>query len=198
MNNFVVAALSRYFEMDEERAAGLNTIKGKLISLHIRELDKTLSLRVSQNHVVEETNSALQADVEISVSLKILPEFIIGIDQDKLLKNGGIEIKGDSHVASVFQNTLREIEIDWEEQLAKYTGDAFAYQIGRGARVAHSFARQLRENMRQDMRDYLQDNIQVSATQDEVDQFIEDVDSLRSQTDRLEARLDKLQKLLDS
>ena len=77
MNNFVVAALNRYFEMDEERAAGLNTIKGKLISLHIRELDKTLSLRVSQNHVVEETNSALQADVEISVSLKILPEFII-------------------------------------------------------------------------------------------------------------------------
>ena len=192
MKDVIISGLNRYIETDQERAAGLDQIKGKLIRLYIREIEKTLSLRVQQRYLQEESDSDIDADVEISISLKILPEFLMGADQDKLIKNGGIEIKGDAHIASVFQNTLREIEIDWEELLSKYTSDAAAYQIGRGAKALHSFARRLRENIRQDLRDYLQDNVQASATQDEVNQFIQDVDSVRAKTDRLEARLNRL------
>ena len=189
----IIAALNRYIEADQERAAGLDQIKGKLICLYVREIDKTLSLRIEQRYLQEETNNDVEADVEISISLKILPEFLIGADQDKLIKNGGIEIKGDAHIASVFQNTLREIEIDWEEIISKYTGDAVAYQIGQGAKAVHSFGRNLRDNMRQDLRDYLQDNVQAAATQEEVDQFIQEVDNVRAKADRLEARLNRLQ-----
>jgi ubiquinone biosynthesis protein UbiJ len=193
MKDVIIAGLNRYIESDQERAAGLDQIKHKLIRLYVRELDKTLSFRVQQRYLQEESDSAVDADVEISISLKILPEFLLGADQDKLMKNGGIEIKGDAHIASVFQNTLREVEIDWEELLSKYTGDAVAYQVGRGAKAVHSFGRHLRENMRQDLRDYLQDNVQAAATQDEVNQFIQDVDSVRASADRLEARLNRLQ-----
>ncbi len=193
MNDIIIAALNRYIEADQERAAGLDQIKSKLIRLYVREIDKTLSLRIEQRYLQEETNNDVEADVEISISLKILPEFLIGADQDKLIKNGGIEIKGDAHIASVFQNTLREIEIDWEEIISKYTGDAVAYQIGRGAKAVHSFRRNLHDNMRQDLRDYLQDNVQAAATQEEVDQFIQEVDNVRAKADRLEARLNRLQ-----
>ena len=193
MRDVIVAVLNRYIEADQERAAGLDQITGKLIRLYIREIDKTISLRIGQRYLQEEIDSDVEADVEISISLKILPEFLMGADQDKLIKNGGIEIKGDAHIASVFQNTLREIEIDWEEMVSKYTGDAVAYQIGRGAKAVHSFGRSLRDNMRQDLRDYLQDNVQAAATQDEVDQFIKDVDKVRAKADRLEARLNRLQ-----
>ena len=192
MNDLIIAGLNRYIESDQERAAGLDQIKGKLIRITIREINKTLSLRVQQRYLQEESSSDTDADVEISVSLKILPEFLMGADQDKLIKQGGIEIKGDAHIASVFQNTLREIEIDWEELLSKYTGDAVAYQVGRGAKAVHSFGSRLHNNMRLDVRDYLQDNIQASATQGEVDQFIQDVDSVRAKADRLEARLNRL------
>ncbi len=193
MKEVIIAGLNRYIESDQERAAGLDQIKGKLIRIYIREPDKALSLRIQQRYVEEEYDNSIDADVEISISLKILPEFLMGADQDKLIKNGGIEIKGDTHIASVFQATLRGIEIDWEELVSKYTGDAVAYQIGRGAKAVHSFGSHLRENLRQDLRDYLQDNVQASATQDEVDQFIQDVDSVRAKADRLEARLNRLQ-----
>ena len=193
MKGLIIAGLNRYIESDKERAAGLDQIKGKLIRITIREIDKTLLLRVQQRYLQEETNNDVSADVELSISLRILPEYLLGADQDKLIKSGGVEIKGDAHIASVLQNTLREIEIDWEELLSKYTGDAVAYQLGRGARAAHSFGQRLRDNLRQDLRDYLQDNIQASATQDEVDQFIQDVDKVRATADRLEARLNRLQ-----
>ncbi|MDW3095820.1 MAG: SCP2 sterol-binding domain-containing protein [Gammaproteobacteria bacterium] len=192
MNDLIVAGLNRYIELDKERVVGLDQIKGKLISLHLRELNKTLLLRVGQHCFQQELDLEIEANVEISVSLKILPEFLMGVEQDKLIKNGGIEIKGDAHIASVFQNTLREIEIDWEEILSKYTGDAVAYQLGRGAKSVQSIMKQLNDNMRQDIRDYLQDNIQASATKGEVEQFIQGVDKVRAQTDRLEARLNRL------
>lgn len=192
MKDIIIAGLNRYLEADQERAAGLDSIKGKVIRLYVREIEKELLLRIQQRYI-EDADSDVQADVEISISLKIVPEFFMGADQDKLIKHGGIEIKGDAHIASVFQNTLREIEIDWEELLSKYTGDAVAYQFGKSAKALHSFGQSLRQNLHQDMRDYLQDNIQASATQDEVDQFIQEVDNVRAKADRLEARLNRLQ-----
>jgi len=147
-----------------------------------------------QGPLIEEADDELDPDVEIKMSVKSLPDYLMGVDQDKLIKYGSIEVIGDTHVASVMQNTLREVEIDWEEIISKYTGDAVAYQLGKGMRALHTFGEHLCDNLRQDVRDYLQDNVQVSATQDEVDHFIQQVDVTRAQVDRLEARLNRLQK----
>lgn len=192
MKKIIISILNRYLEQDSERAISLRQIKDKVIRVVVREINLDIKLKVNDSSF-EEIQLDDVADVEISVSLKILPDFLMGVDQDKLIKNGSIEIKGDTHVASVMQNTLKEIEVDWEEIISKYTSDSVAHQIGKGARAFHSFADRLRDNMRQDMRDFLQDNIQVSATQEEVDQFIKEVDATRAQTDRIEARINKLQ-----
>jgi ubiquinone biosynthesis protein UbiJ len=49
----------------------------------------------------------------------------------------------------------------------------------------------LGENMRLDVRDYLQDDLQVAVTKSEVEHFIQEVDDTRARVDRLEARLNK-------
>ena len=188
----IVTAINRYIDLDKERAVGLTQIDGKTIGIFVRELDARITLCVDNMSLQELADPDDEPDVEIIVSLKALPDLLLGVDQDQLIKKGDIEIKGDAHIASVFQNTLRAIEIDWEELLSKYTGDSVAYQIGLGVKGMHAFGRRLRGNMRQDLRDYLQDEIQVSATQDEVSQFVQEVDSVRAQADRLEARINRL------
>ena len=50
----------------------------------------------------------------------------------------------------------------------------------------------MNENFRLDVRDYLQDNLQVAVTKEEVDEFVRDVDTIRAQIERLEARLNRL------
>ena len=192
MKNIIIVALNRYLEQDKERANQLSQIKGKVIRILIQEIKLDLLIKIQESYFEEISQEETLADVEIDISLKVLPDFLLGTDPDVLIKNGAIEIKGDTHIASVMQNTLKEIEIDWEEIISKYTGDTVAYQLGKGARALHTFGDRLRDNMRQDIRDYLQDNVQVSVTQDEVDQFIKDVDTTRAQVDRLEARLNKL------
>lgn len=188
----IVTSINRYIDLDKERAAGLAQIDGKTIGIFVREFDARINLCVDNLSLQELADPDNELDVEIVVSLKALPDLLLGADQDQLIKRGDIEIKGDAHIASVFQNTLRAIEIDWEELLSKYTGDSIAYQIGLGVKGMHAFGHRLRGNMRQDLRDYLQDEVQVSATQDEVSQFVQEVDSVRAQADRLEARINRL------
>lgn len=192
MKNLIITALNRYLAQDVEKAKSLEQINGKAICIVLRDTGLNLGLRVRGSSVEEFNDSNVKPDVEIIVSPSTLPQFMLGTEQDQLIKSGDIEIRGDSHIASVLQNTLRNIEVDWEEIVSGYLGDAAAYRLGTGARALHAFGHRLRQNIRLDMRDYLQDNLQVSATQDEVDQFIKEVDQVRAQTDRLEARLDQL------
>lgn len=192
MKHVIVASLNRYLDCDPERVGQLNQIEDKVIALTIKELETTLYLQVVDLHLESITDTDVSPDVELIVSLQVLPDFLLGVDRNQLIKNGDIEIIGDTHVASVFNNTLCEIEIDWEELLAARVGDTLAYQIGISAKKVSGLYRRFQENIRLDMRDYLQDSLQVAATQFEVDEFIQDVDKLRAQVDRLEARLNRL------
>ena len=193
LTQIVVSTLNRYLDLDPERAAALAAIDHKVIKLFIRELDKALTIQVENLRAHEVAGNDMAVDVNINLSLKALPELALGVDQNQLIKQGRIEINGDAHVASVLQNVLREIEIDWQEQLSKYTGDALAYQAGKAVKQAHSFGRRLSNNLRADLRDYMRDEMQITATREEVDTFVQEVDAVRAQTDRLEARIKRLQ-----
>ena len=193
LNKTIVDTINLYISADNERARSLSQIDGKVIKIHLKELDRGVILKIKDLSVIELSESENEKDVEIIVSLKVISNYLLGIDKDRMLKNGDLEIKGDAHVASVFQHTLKEIEIDWEEVLSKYTGDTVAHYIGSGVREIFSLGQRMKENLRLDARDYLQDNLQVAVTSEEVNGFMHEVDSIRAHVERLEARLDRLQ-----
>ena len=193
LTRLVAGALNRYLDLDPERAAVLAAINHKVIKLFIRELDKVLTVQIENLRAQAVTDSTAAVDVSIDLSLKALPELALGADQNQLIKQGRSEIKGDAHVASVLQNVLREIEIDWQEQLAKYSGDAFACQADKAVRQIRSLGHRLGHNLRADLRDYMRDEMQLIATHEEIDAFVRAVDTARAQTDRLEARIKRLQ-----
>ncbi len=191
INSFLIATFNRYLSCDPERAQALASIDGKVLWLTFKEPQHTLAMQVA-GHTLRAADNDAHSDAAIVVSVNVLTDKLAGADQNQLLKNGSIEIQGDSHIASVFNKVLQEVEIDWQDIISKYTGDVIAHQLAAGAQAVHSIMHNLRENARLDMRDYLQDDLQVAVTQGEIDDFIEHVDALRAQTDRIEARLNKL------
>lgn len=192
ISNVIVSGVNRYISADPERANELSQINGKTIKLYLKELNQNIILKINDLSVVELEETADKTDVEIIVSLKVLSDFMLGVDKESMLKNGDLEIKGDAHVASVFQHTMKSIEIDWEEILSDYTGDAIAHHLGAGIRELHALRARMKENFRLDARDFLQDNLQVAVTKEEVDEFMREVDTMRAQVERLEARLNRL------
>ena len=190
LNTLIVSSFNRYLDCDPERAQALENINDKILSITIKEANFTLIMQV-QNARFFEADLSRQIDASIIVSMHVLSGKMRGQDQNQLLKDGIIEIQGDSHVASVFNKVMNEIEIDWQDVISKYTGDIVARQITTGAKSVASVLRRLGDNLRLDVRDYLQDDLQIAVTESEVEHFVEQVDDLRARTDRLEARLNK-------
>jgi len=190
LNTLIVSSFNRYLDCDLERAQALENIDDKILSITIKEANFTLIMQV-QNARFFEADLSQQIDASIIVSMHVLSGKMRGQDQNQLLKDGIIEIQGDSHVASVFNKVMNEIEIDWQDVISKYTGDIVAHQITTGAKSVASVLRRLGDNLRLDVRDYLQDDLQIAVTESEVEHFVEQVDDLRARTDRLEARLNK-------
>ena len=101
-------------------------------------------------------------------------------------------------VAQAFERLLKQIDIDWEEMLSRYTGDAIAYQVGNLVRGLKNWGQQSTNAFADDLRDYLQIEAQYLPLPDEVEAFNNAVDDLRAAAERLEMRVQRLQNRLAS
>lgn len=107
---------------------------------------------------------------------------------------GNVRIDGDTALAQRFSEALAGLDIDWEEQLARLTGDIAAHEVGRGVRAAARQGERMREVTAANLSEYLTEEARLLPHRFEVDEFLADVDTLRDDVARLEARIALLEK----
>ena len=115
----------------------------------------------------------------------------------KTLFSGDVTITGDVETGQAFKAILDDMDIDWEEQLARLTGDVIAHQAGNMARRTRRVLRHGKAALEQDLGEYLREELRVLPARIEVENFSADVDRIRADTDRLAARIRRLQKTGD-
>lgn len=104
-----------------------------------------------------------------------------------------VEIRGDTDLARSFSDVLAQLEIDWEEQLSKLTGDVVAHEAGNKVRAAARWARRTGKVAEQDLREYLQEEARLVPSRFEVEEWQDEVDRLRDDVERLAARVARLE-----
>ncbi len=109
---------------------------------------------------------------------------------------GRVAISGDTALAHDFGATLAELDIDWEEQLSKFTGDLVAHELGSAGRHLKRYAEETGDRLARDLGEYLTEEARLLPTAAEVEEFIEQVDELRDDAERLEARVKLLERKL--
>lgn len=109
------------------------------------------------------------------------------------LFGGAVEISGDTELAQQFGEFIAGLDIDWEEQLSKLTGDVLAHEIGHAARSLIDWGLNRRRIFAQNLQEYLQEELQLTPSHLEVEPFLNDVDRLRDDVERLEALIARLQ-----
>lgn len=108
----------------------------------------------------------------------------------------GVELRGDTAAGQTFQDSLRALRIDWEELLARVTGDDIAHQLGRAVRAGAAQARHTARTLETDVGEYLTEEAELLAHRHALGAFLDAVDELRSDADRLQARLRRLEATL--
>ncbi len=187
--------INRYLRLDPECGARMATLSGRCIGIELRGLDLQLFIYPGEQGI--RLSDQLDGDTEPDTTLRGTPlgmaRLGLGKNTEKTLFSGDVSIDGDVETGQAFKAILDAMDIDWEEQLSRLTGDAIAHQLANTAKRASRVFGHSRHTLEKDIGEYLQEELRVLPARIEAENFSAAVTRTSIDTDRLAARVKRLQ-----
>ena len=190
-------ALNRAIRLDPSIDKKLSTLSGKLIAVTLSDWESTLYYHFQKTSIVVLTDTEREVDVQMTGTswdfFQLGTDFIL--EQSSGL--GKVRFEGDIQTGQAFQKFFQELDIDWEEALADILGDVLAHRAAQLIKQAGSFLTELFKETSQNAAEYAQEELRVTPSKIEMENFIEDVADLRADAERLAARFERLKQKLE-
>jgi len=187
------AVINRYLRLDPDIGARLATLSGSSIGIDLRGLDLTLYIFPDEHGIQLKEQIEGEPDTVLRGTPLGMARLGLGGKTEKTLFSGDVVIEGDVETGQAFKGILDELDIDWEEQLSRLTGDVIAHQLGNTARLGRRAVRHGLATLEKDLGEYLQEELRVLPSRIETENFSADVTRISMDVDRLKARLKRLQ-----
>jgi ubiquinone biosynthesis protein UbiJ len=167
-------------------------LEDRVFAVRVKDTSLAMFIIVGPGEIFLSNEYGDEPDVTLTGSLLSLAR-LGGADGDAAIRDGTLELTGDSELALEFQKLLRYGRPDLEEELSGVVGDVVAHSIGEFARNARRWGEETSSTLRQNVSEYLQEESRAVPSRYETDVFREEVESLRDDVARFEARLERLQ-----
>ncbi|MDR9826955.1 SCP2 domain-containing protein [Vibrio sp. FNV 38] len=169
----------------------LSRLKGKVIRVHLKELNHSLTFIFSQQIDVLADFEG-EPDCDLSLSLVVLPDLKDQSNITRLIKQEKLELEGDIQLAQSLAKLLDEAKPDIEEWLSKVTGDALAHSAIYSVKQVGQFVHQRKQRHQRHLAEVLTEEWRIAPAALEVANFCDQVDEVKSHTARIETRLNAL------
>ena len=190
-------AINALLALDPVARKRLARHHGKVIGIHLRGPEITLYFIPDEQGGLQ-LQGSIEGEPDALLSGSPL-DLVRSRDPDSgtgQLFSGRVTISGDTALAHDFGATLAGLEIDWEEQLSKFTGDLIAHEVGEAVRTLGRYAGETGDRLARDLGEYLTEEARLLPNPLEVEEFVAEVDRLRDDAERLEARVKRLERRL--
>jgi ubiquinone biosynthesis accessory factor UbiJ len=184
--------IERALATDDQALAGLAPLEGRLIAVQVSGADLRFLLAVTDGRLRILGESTRLPDLEVKASPSGLLAVVRALAAGEPMPPGALEMRGDLAVAQRFQRWAAGLEIDAEELLAGWFGDAPAHTLMRAGRAAREGLLSRSEAGLQALADYAVHEGGVLVGAVEVREFLDEVDLLRERQERLNARVARL------
>ena len=188
------SALNTALRLDPVAIKKLDRFSGKIIAIELQGLALTLYLLPGADGISLMSQYDGEPDTVLSGTPMAMVKMALGPDASKVLFAGEVTIRGDVETGQGFKRLLDELDIDWEEQLARYTGDITAHKLGKLFRATAAWGQQTLRILGQDATEYFQQEGQDLPIPAAVRLFMHQVDELRDDAARLESRVARLRR----
>ncbi len=186
-------AINAALALDEQMPEKLNALEAKVLKLIVTPLNVHFFIRFSNKEILLLDSYDEQVDTIIHSSpLGLIRLSLLPSSKARSLFNDKIRISGDVELGQQIKQLFDEMDIDWEGHLAEFTGDVVAHQIGSLVRRGLQFKKQFSESMRNNMGEYLQEELRLVPSKNEIEDFFKDVDELSLDVERLHAHINQL------
>ncbi len=189
-------ACNHALEHDPKTLERLTKLQGKSMALRIKMINQAVTVTPSPEGLEIINGVPESADVILSAT----PMAILKISRSGMenadLKPGELEISGDPIIGQRFASLISELDINWENLLAEKVGDSPARFISMATGQAIEFAEQSKEQLNRRFAHFIQEELAVTVTADEINNYLDNVDTLRADVERLATRINRLQQSL--
>lgn len=191
VNATIETGLNRLINDDPDLSRQCSRLKGKVLQLHIKEVDKTLTFVFShQVDVLGDYEG--QPDCYLSLSLKTLPQLRERVNITQLIKQDLLELEGDLQLAQKFSTLLSDAKPDIEEWLSHWVGDAVAHTVVHTGKQFFATARQQVQKHQSHVSQVLTEEWKIAPAPLEVAYFCDQVEDINKQADQMALRLQAL------
>jgi len=186
--------ISTTLNLDPESPRRLEPLAGKVIAMEMAPFTEPVRFRFTDRGVAVSTDAI--ADEKPDARIRATPAALLAIAANRDRVGAEVEFSGDVAVVQALRHLIANLEIDWEEQLSKLTGDIAAHQIGNEVRRFDRWARQGVDTLTRNVGEYLTEEVRLLPSEAELSAFLDEVDRLRENADRLEARVSRMERSL--
>jgi ubiquinone biosynthesis protein UbiJ len=199
----VELAMNQWLKLDDDSQQRLKKLSGKSLQVTIKELPWPLlfsfSEQIDVRTVITPENDSEPppepVDCLIELNLETLPKLKDSSQLTQLIQQKQLNLIGDIYVAQTFSALLKDLDVDWEEQLSHYTGDVMAHQTFTTMRALFDTAKSQIEQGAIELGEHLTQSNSIAVKPSEMLEFSRSVNDLRSASERLSARVFLLEKM---
>lgn len=181
----------KYFiDKDPNLKLRVQALSGKCVAITVLPLKLKTYIIFENDSLRFASDYAQEPDTQVSGDiisfLRLLTEPHASSLPDK------IQLSGDVELAQQLNNLFSGLEIDWEGELARYTGDAIAYHTGNTVKQLFAFQKQFRQSIHTMLNNYLHEEVALFPPPEEINDFFHDIDQLSLDVERLQAKINQL------
>lgn len=178
--------------LDPEAANGLSSFDDKVIKIEIEDFGLCYFFSFEGGTLTVSNDDSRPVSAAINGNLAAFMAAAANEHSVDSIFKGELHFSGEIGTAKRFQEFAQSLEIDWQEPIARALGDPIGHTLTTGLQAFGGWLLNTGRSTRQDISEYLQEEIKVTPPAAEQQLFFEQVDQTRSKTDRLTARIKKL------
>lgn len=173
-------------------------LAGKVMSIELKELNKTLTLIFAENHVDVLSQWLEPADCTIKTSLFTLVKLKDKQQLSQLINRGDIVIEGDMQIVQHWSSLLDLAIWNPAHYLSPYIGDVAAEGLSKLLNKGASLASNIVKRQKNYVKDALIEEWKMAPNQLELVHFSDEVEQVEISMSALEQRLSQLEEKNDA
>ncbi|MBK1647066.1 ubiquinone biosynthesis accessory factor UbiJ [Rhabdochromatium marinum] len=185
-------SVNRFLALDPEGAERLSDVQGQVLLIELEGFGTRLFVVPGHHSLGLYSIYDAEPDCTVRGTPAALLRLSLTDHREDEIFAGSVEMIGDNQVAQRIGDVFRNLDIDWEEPLARLFGDSVARHICQQARSTKAWAERGGETLTQNVREFLQEEGRLLPSDQELRQFLTGVDILRDDVERLAARIERL------
>jgi ubiquinone biosynthesis protein UbiJ len=176
----------------------LTPLQGKVLLVESSTPGLRIAVEVGTNGLLLHNDWQDSADVHINGSFVSILNMGINAGEMVSFSGTGVNVTGNLDVLRQLNLIMAGLDIDWEAALAELVGDVPAYILSDAVRKTANARADTLQRAKSAVVEVSQEELRLTPSKNEYDEFVLSVRHLATDTERLSARVNRLHRLFQS